>query len=225
MGLLFQPDGDPSRVYYGTDTRAQSLLVGAVLAMLLLRVGAIQGRIARPALQTAGLGCALCLGFLWSTTSEDSALLYRGGFLFLAIAVAVVIAAAVQPKAGPLGRALSLPPLRALGLISYGVYLWHWPVYLVLTPGRTGWDGYGLFAARVAGDAGDRDAVLPSGRNAGASRRLPRPEDVVDACAGRGRDAWPSLSSSSRAAPSSRWRRRRKPCRSPSRRPQARPFA
>ena len=59
--------------------------------------------------------------------------LYRGGFLLLALAVAVVIAAAVQPKAGPLGRVLSLPPLRALGLISYGVYLWHWPVYLMLT--------------------------------------------------------------------------------------------
>jgi len=60
-----------------------------------------------------------------------------------------VIAASVQPKAGPIGRLLSLPPLRGLGLISYGVYLWHWPVYLVLTPDRTGWDGYGLFAVRV----------------------------------------------------------------------------
>ena len=149
MGAAVPAGHDPSRVYYGTDTRAQSLLVGAVLAMLLLRVGAIRGRIAGPALQTAGLACAAGLGFLWSTTSEDSALLYRGGLLFIAVTVAVVIAAAVQPKAGLLGRALSLPPLRALGLISYGVYLWHWPVYLVLTPGRTGWDGYGLFAVRV----------------------------------------------------------------------------
>ena len=83
------------------------------------------------------------------TTSEDSVLLYRGGFLFLGVAVAVVIAAAVHSTAGPLGRVLSLPPLRALGLISYGVYLWHWPIYLVLTPGRTGWEGHGLFVVRV----------------------------------------------------------------------------
>jgi len=117
--------------------------------MLLLRLGPVRGRVAKPALQTAGLGCALGLGVLWSATSEDSALLYRGGFLFLAIAVAVVIASVVQPKPGLLARALSVPPLRALGLISYGVYLWHWPVYLMLTPTRTGWEGYGLFAARV----------------------------------------------------------------------------
>ena len=149
MGLLFTPGSDPSRVYYGTDTRAQSLLVGAALAMLLLRLGPVRGEFTGQMLQMGGLQCAFALGFLWSITSENNTLLYRGGFLFLALAVAVVIAAAVQPKAGPIGKALSLPPLRALGLISYGVYLWHWPVYLILTPGRTGWEGYGLFAVRV----------------------------------------------------------------------------
>ena len=86
------------------------------------------------------------------TASEDHTLLYRGGFLLHALAVAVVIAATAQPKAGPLGRVLSLPPLRTLGLMSYGVYLWHWPVYVLLTADRTGltgWGGYQLFAARV----------------------------------------------------------------------------
>jgi peptidoglycan/LPS O-acetylase OafA/YrhL len=149
MGLLFTPGSDPSRVYYGTDTRAQSLLVGAALAMLLLRIGPLRGDLMGQMLQIGGLQCAVGIGFLWSSTSEDNTLLYRGGFLLLALAVAVVIAAAVQPKPGPIGRVLSLPPLRALGLISYGVYLWHWPVYLILTPGRTGWEGYGLFAVRV----------------------------------------------------------------------------
>lgn len=149
MGLLFTPGNDPSRVYYGTDTRAQSLLVGAALAMLLLRIGPLRGDLMGQMLQMGGLQCAVGIGFLWSSTSEDNTLLYRGGFLLLALAVAVVIAAAVQPKAGPIGKALSLPPLRALGLVSYGVYLWHWPVYLILTPGRTGWEGYGLFAVRV----------------------------------------------------------------------------
>jgi len=149
MALLFKPGSDPSRVYYGTDTRAQSLLAGAVLAMLLTRFGPVRGRIAGTTLQAAGIGCAIGLGALWCVTSEDSALLYRGGFLLLAIGVAVVVAGVVQPKPGLLARALSFRPLRALGLVSYGVYLWHWPIYLMLTPDRTGWEGYGLFAARV----------------------------------------------------------------------------
>ncbi|HUS81694.1 MAG TPA: acyltransferase, partial [Dehalococcoidia bacterium] len=149
MGLLFQPGHDPSRVYYGTDTRAQSLLVGAALAMLLLRVGPVRGAVPRATLQIVALPCVAGLGWAWMTTSSDSVLLYRGGFLLLAMGVAVVIAAVVQPGGGPVGRVLSLPPLRGLGLISYGVYLWHWPVYIVLTPDRAGLDGYGLFLARV----------------------------------------------------------------------------
>ncbi len=149
MGWLYDPGSDPSRVYYGTDTRAQSLLMGAALAMLLMQRGPLRSRLAGHTLQIAALACAVGLGWVWATASGDSVFLYRGGFLLLAAAVAVVIAASVQPKAGPIGRVLSLPPLRGLGLISYGVYLWHWPIYLVLTPDRTGWDGYGLFAARV----------------------------------------------------------------------------
>jgi peptidoglycan/LPS O-acetylase OafA/YrhL len=149
MGILFVPDADPSRVYYGTDTRAQSLLTGATLAMLLLRFGPVRDPVAGRVLQLVGLQCALVIGFLWVTTSENNIFLYRGGFLFLALAVAVVIAAAVQPKAGTVARVLSVPPLRALGLISYGVYLWHWPVYLMLTPARIGLGGYELFGLRV----------------------------------------------------------------------------
>ncbi|MEX2158427.1 MAG: acyltransferase family protein [Dehalococcoidia bacterium] len=149
MGFLYDPHGDPSRVYYGTDTRAQSLLVGAVLATWLTRRGpaALQGKALL--LQLAGIACGGYIAWMWLTTSYDSFFLYRGGLLLLALAVAVVIAAAVHPKGGPLTKMLSARPLRDLGLVSYGVYLWHWPVYLVLTPERTGWEGYDLFAARV----------------------------------------------------------------------------
>ncbi len=150
MALLFHPGVNPSRVYYGTDTRAQSLFVGATLAVLLLRLGPIEGRIGWPALQGAGLAFAAIVAFIWLRTTESSDLLYRGGFFFLALSVAVVIAASVQPKAGPVGKLLSLPPLRALGLISYGVYLWHWPIFLMLTPGRVHLGLYELFALRVA---------------------------------------------------------------------------
>ena len=156
MALLFRPGHDPSRVYYGTDTRAQSLLVGATLAMLLERLSArrytLRPRssiLPRATLQIVALPCLVGLGWAWTHLSSDSEPLYRGGFLLLALSVAVVIAASVQPGGGPIPRVLSLPPLRGLGLISYGVYLWHWPIYLVLTPDRTGWDGYALFAVRI----------------------------------------------------------------------------
>jgi len=159
MGALFRPEHDPSRVYYGTDTRAQSLLVGAALSMLLMRLpaggqgaGALRNGLSKWTLQIAAVGCAIGIGWVWTHASGNDVLLYRGGFLLLAAGVAVIIAAAVQPEPGIVGRALSIPPLRALGLISYGVYLWHWPIYMMLTPGRTGltgWDGYELFIVRV----------------------------------------------------------------------------
>jgi len=147
MAWLSDPHGDPSRVYYGTDTRAQSLLVGAALAAWLARRDQTRAGNAPP-LQIAAIGCAAYIGWMWTATSSDSVFLYRGGLLLLAIAVAVVIAAATRP--GLVSGALSFAPLRGLGLVSYGVYLWHWPVFLVLTPDRTGWEGHALFALRVA---------------------------------------------------------------------------
>jgi hypothetical protein len=90
------------------------------------------------------------IGWLWIATPDDSPFLYRGGFLLSAVAVAVVIMAVVQPQLGPLRRLLSAEPLRRLGLISYGVYLWHWPVFLALTPDRTGLGGASLLGAKIA---------------------------------------------------------------------------
>jgi peptidoglycan/LPS O-acetylase OafA/YrhL len=154
MALLFQPLHDPSRVFYGTDTRAQSLLVGAILAMLLMQRGPVRSMPGRALLQGGAILCVVFVGLVWARANDGSTLLYRGGFLVLGTAVAVVIAASVQPVGSIVGRLLSIPPLRGLGLISYGVYLWHWPIFLVLTPDRVGWNDYPLFALRVAATLG-----------------------------------------------------------------------
>ncbi len=154
MALLFQPLHDPSRVFYGTDTRAQSLLVGAILAMLLIQRGPVRSVAGRTMLQGGAILCAVFVALVWARANDGSTLLYRGGFLVLGTAVAVVIAASVQPVGSIVGRLLSIPPLRGLGLISYGVYLWHWPIFLVLTPDRVGWNDYPLFALRVAATLG-----------------------------------------------------------------------
>jgi peptidoglycan/LPS O-acetylase OafA/YrhL/lysophospholipase L1-like esterase len=151
MAVLYEPGTDPSRVYYGTDTRVQSLLVGAVLAMLLApRGGKVPSRI-RPALDKGALLAAGLLVGLWCTLSERDAWQYGGGFLLMALLVATVIASVTQPDStSPLTAALSWRPLRAIGMISYGLYLWHWPIYVWLSPTRVDLDGASLLALRLA---------------------------------------------------------------------------
>jgi peptidoglycan/LPS O-acetylase OafA/YrhL len=146
---LYQQSGETNRVYYGTDTRAASILIGAALGALLAWRGPARTSAGRRRVELSGwIGVAI-LGFAWVQLSGTSAWLYRGGLLVCAFAAAAVIAAAVHPRRGGLARALGFTPLVGLGLISYGVYLWHWPVYVVMSPDRIGWDGWPLLAARI----------------------------------------------------------------------------
>jgi peptidoglycan/LPS O-acetylase OafA/YrhL len=150
MALLYSPGRDPSRVYYGTDTRAQSLLMGAIASVLVYQHGAIRSLFARRVLKVLALVGAGYTLWLWSHMSERSDLLYRGGFLLASLSVVVVIVAVTQPDRGLLGRALSWYPLRWIGMISYGLYLWHWPIYLTITSTRTGLTGNALLFVRLA---------------------------------------------------------------------------
>ena len=152
MALLYEP-ADPSRAYYGTDARAHTLLVGAVLALVLTRRRP-EGRAGVMALHTAGLIAAAACIWACVTTSDQGSGLYHGGSFVFAIAVAFVIASAVQPTRrsvwSPLRAFLSLGVLRWIGLISYGLYLWHWPATVVLTETRTGLSGAPLAVLRLA---------------------------------------------------------------------------
>jgi len=150
MAILYHPGQDPSRVYYGTDTRAQSLLMGALVGVLLLVHGPIRSRVGLLALRTAAWVGAVYTLWLWWRMSERTDLLYRGGFLTASLAVIAIIASVTQPQRGALGAFLSLAPLRFIGRISYGLYLWHWPVYLTLTETRTGIGGTELLVLRLA---------------------------------------------------------------------------
>jgi peptidoglycan/LPS O-acetylase OafA/YrhL len=150
MAVLFAPGGDPSRVYYGTDTRAQSLLIGAALALVLERRQFGVTRIGRTMLHASAVGAAGLLLWAWARTADDADWLYRGGLTATAVLVAVVITSVTAATPGPLGRLLSLRPVRWIGLISYGLYLWHSPVYVLLSRSRTGLDRPALLAVRLA---------------------------------------------------------------------------
>jgi peptidoglycan/LPS O-acetylase OafA/YrhL len=152
MWLLYEPGGPTDRVYMGSDTRAAGILVGAAVAAgsSLRRPGRPTPARARVGLELAGVVSVVGLAVAWAVVDGRSAGLYRGGFLLCGVAAATVIAAAADPRPGVVARAFSVAPLRALGLVSYGLYLWHWPAYVVLDAERTGLDGPALLAVRLA---------------------------------------------------------------------------
>ena len=149
MSALFEPGGDPSRAYYGTDTRAHGLLIGVGLAILLFRWTPREA-VARAGVRALALAGAVYMLVAFVVISDTDAWMYRGGYAVFHVAVALVIAAVVQPGRFGLGRFLSTPGFVWIGRISYGLYLWHWPVIVVLTPRRTGLDGSVLNLTRVA---------------------------------------------------------------------------
>ncbi|MFN8124243.1 MAG: acyltransferase family protein [Thermoleophilia bacterium] len=145
--VLWRPFEDPSRIYYGTDTRAVALLAGAGLALLLARGRPQLGRVPLEAAGAVGLA-GVVVAFLTLGDLEER--LYRGGFLLVALAAAVLVFAASDPRAG-IARLLGVRPMVWLGRRSYGIYLWHWPVIMLTRPGvDVDLDGAPLLAVRVA---------------------------------------------------------------------------
>jgi len=131
------PDyADPSRVYFGTDAHAMGLLVGAALATA-WRPGRLRADIpavARTLITVTGVAALLTVIGFFLFVGEFTPWMYqRGGFLMLALVVALLIAMATHP-ASPLGRWMGTQPWRYLGQRSYGLYLWHWPIFMVTRP-------------------------------------------------------------------------------------------
>ena len=151
MALLFTPDADPARVYYGTDTRASGLLIGAALAFWLPgHTSAANRQFVGRLLDLAGVMAIATLIASFALLDEFNPLLYQGGFTLVAIVTAVVIVAVAHPLAVIVPRTLGWPPLVWIGLRSYGIYLWHWPVFMVTRPYQdVQLDGLPLLALRL----------------------------------------------------------------------------
>jgi peptidoglycan/LPS O-acetylase OafA/YrhL len=133
MAILYHPSLDPSRIYYGTDTRAGGLLFGAALAMVWpsRRLSHKIKPEARNLLDAIGvLGLLIIFVMVWRV-GEFSSFLYQGGFVVLSLATVMVLMPLAHP-ACRLGRILGMRPLRWVGVRSYAIYLWQTPV-IVLT--------------------------------------------------------------------------------------------
>jgi len=139
MAVLFKPSLDPSRVYYGTDTRACELLVGAALAMVWpsRRLRANVTASARRLLDGLGIAGLVVIALMVWRVGEFDPFLYRGGFLVLALATALVVAALAHP-ACRLGPILGWGAMRWIGVRSYGIYLWHFPIIALTAPAGGG---------------------------------------------------------------------------------------
>ncbi|MBO1581361.1 acyltransferase family protein [Bacillus sp. XF8] len=129
MAILYEPGADPSRIYYGTDTRAFSLLIGAALALIWP-----SSRLANKIIPKArlildvvgGISLIIILVMFWKTNQYDP-FLYRGGMVILSIATALLVANLAHP-ASRIAQFLRFRPLRWMGVRSYGIYLWHYPI-------------------------------------------------------------------------------------------------
>ncbi|MBI2705489.1 MAG: acyltransferase [Actinobacteria bacterium] len=124
-----------NRVYMGTDTRAAGLLIGASLAILWSpwRLKADVGKWAPWLLDAIGAIALALIGWALYGLPDSAPQLYQFGFAKISILTAIVIAVAAHPAAH-FGKVLGCEPMRWIGLRSYGIYLYHFPIFLLIKP-------------------------------------------------------------------------------------------
>ncbi|MCC6226473.1 MAG: acetyltransferase [Microthrixaceae bacterium] len=138
MAVLFNPDVDASNLYLATHTRLSGLLVGVAFALVWapwrVQAATRAARSARWALDTTAVGGLAVVGWAILRVNEFDPFIYRGGLVAVDLATLAVIAALVHPGSRA-GRLLGFGPLRWIGQRSYGIYLWHWPIFQLTRPG------------------------------------------------------------------------------------------
>lgn len=189
MAYLYLDGASPSRLYYGTDTHASTLLIGAATALAL--TNPTRPRPSALVALTSGLGGLGVIAVAASWLSGNSGLTYMGGLPVVGLATCAVIVSVVSAPCGPISKVLSLPPAQAVGRISYGMYLWYFPVFAVVTHASVGLVGWPLFSLRVGADLAAASAswVLVERPAAAAARRpqatrLAQPLATLAGCVG-----------------------------------------
>ena len=137
MSILFEPGMDPSRAYYGTDTRASGLLMGAALALLWRpsQSWKVDPQLKQRGLDLLGVGALVVIAVVFLRMQEFDRFLYNGGFAVVSISTLLVIMTAVHPGTLLNRFVLAQPILVWIGVRSYSLYLWHWPIFVFTRPG------------------------------------------------------------------------------------------
>lgn len=155
MAYLYQPGEDPSRVYFGTDTRAGALLIGGLAALTMGFKRSPPSDL--KAWKINAIGISACIGLIMFFVFAEStnARLFQGGFFCVSALTAVIIAtsfvASLQKKPNLIVWLLGSVPAQTVGVRAYSIYLWHWPIFCLTQP----WvdipmDGLRLFVFRLA---------------------------------------------------------------------------
>ncbi len=137
------------RIYNGTDVRAAEILLGALLAVAFSTPRGREFITTNPVLRWLGVASIGVLAVLWVVTDLNSGWLLTGGLAGYGALSTIVIAAATQTS-GPITAVFSWRPLRWLGEVSYGMYLYHWPIFRWIDAEAVGFDGIALFVLRMA---------------------------------------------------------------------------
>ena len=137
--LAWLPDSESrtNLLYLSTPTRASGLLLGAALAFWWLRAQR-PSRVLTVLLDGASLVAFVVLGVAVANVGVSDETLYRGWLAATSVASVVLIVVAVRPSRSVVRRLLALQPIAAIGRRSYGLYLWHWPIFVVLDARENG---------------------------------------------------------------------------------------
>ena len=143
MAVLYDPAGDTARIYYGPDTRAAELLLGALAALwtggrgLNLRaLPAVEPRLKDAPAWTCdavALACLAGLGVMCFSLNGYSEFAYRGGMLLAAVLTAVLVSCLCRPQSA-LAHVLGARPVAEAGKRAFAAYLWHYPLLVILNP-------------------------------------------------------------------------------------------
>lgn len=173
MALLFVPAGDATRVYFGTDTHSFGLALGATLALVLAgrQLTARWLRLLLPPLGAVAVALLIAASFVMPA---DASLPYRGGLALVAVLSATAILGSITPGSW-LGCALDVQPLRWIGERSYGLYLWHWPVLVLLSAALPEWHHSGASGWLLGGLA----LVITVAAAAASYRYLEQPVRIL----------------------------------------------